>query len=323
MTEQSGLPPVGAPDAPAGQVPVQPPQVPAPPPAAAWTPAPPPNAPSAAPAAPGWGAPAVAPAAPGAPAQVPTAPGAPGWGAPPPFPGAGPAWSAPVQVMARPKLTARSGMKTTLSVAAIMVGVVLGVNLVNAAVPLPTEYVDPGANPAIPAVPTQDPGQPAPTVDPGQPVVPTAPPVEPGPVSGGTTVTVNDRYTLVMPDGWVLMQNSDGALLFQKGSVSFVVAGAAFEGTVTELATAYRDAFFEGESLVGEDPSVGATSTGIPVAGLNYTGTLGSAQVDGFILVALEGGSGLISNAFGPTGSLQAVSDDLSLILNSIQRVGD
>lgn len=239
------------------------------------------------------------------------------------MPGATPTWGPPVQVMARPKLIARSGMKTTLSVAAIMVGVVLGVNLVNAAVPLPTEYVDPGTNPALPAAPTEDPGQPAPTVDPGQPVVPTAPPVEPGPVSGGTTVTVNERYTLVMPDGWSLVENSDGALLFQKGSVSFFLAGTAFEGTVTELATAYRDVFFEGENLAGEEPSAGATSTGIPVAGLNYTGTLGSTQVDGFILVALEGGSGLVSNAFGPTGSLQAVSDDMSLILNSIKRVGE
>ena len=172
-------------------------------------------------------------------------------------------------------------------------------------------------------MPTQDPGQPAPTVDPGQPALPTAPPAEPGPVSGGTTVTVNDRYTLVMPDGWVLVENSDGALLFQKGSVSFVVAGTAFDGTVTELATAYRDLFFENGSLTGEDPSVGVSSTGIPVAGLDYTGTLGSTQVDGFILVALEQGSGLISNAFGPTNSLQAVSDDLSLVLNSIKRVGE
>jgi hypothetical protein len=234
--------------------------------------------------------------------------------------------------MARPKVLARSGMKTTLSVAGIMVGVVLGVNIVNAAMPLPTEYVDPGVNPAIPAVPIAAPARP--TDDPAQstaapvestpaPAQPTTTPVEPGPVSGGTTVTVNERYSLVMPDGWVLVQESDGALMFQKGSVTFVVGGAAFDGTVTELATAYRDAFFENGSLSGEEPAVGVTSTGIPVAGLNYTGILDGAQVDGFILTALEDGSGMISNAYGPTGSVQALSDDISMIINSIKRVGE
>lgn len=247
--------------------------------------------------------------------------------------------------MARPKVLARSGMKTTLSVAAIMVGVVLGVNIVNAAVPLPTEYVDPGTNPAIPVMPTMEPGLPTeapiepalPTeapIEPGlpteapalpteAPALPTAAPIEPGPVSGGTTVTVNDRYTLVMPDGWVLVENSEGALMFQKGSVSFFVGGTEFDGTVTELASAYRDIFFQNGNLTGEEPSVGVTSTGIPVAGLNYTGTLSSSQVDGFILVALEERSGMLSNAFGPTGAVQALSDDLSMIINSIKRVGE
>jgi len=213
-----------------------------------------------------------------------------------------------------------------------MVGVVLGVNIVNAAVPVPSEYVDPGTNPALPALPTEEPGLPQPTEDPGRPVEPTPgpaqpgpteTPIEPGPVSGGTTVTINDTFALVMPDGWALIDNSDGALLFQKGSVTFFVGGASFSGSVTELATAYRDVFFQNGNLTGEDPTVGVTSTGIPVAGLNYTGVLGDAQVDGFILVGLEGGSGLISNAFGPTGALQAVSDDLSMILNSIKRVGE
>ncbi len=224
---------------------------------------------------------------------------------------------------------ARTGMKTTLAVAAIMVGVVVGVNLVNAAVPLPTEFVDPGTNPAIQVVPTEEPGQPtqppepAQTLEPGQTAEPTAAPIDPGPVSGGTSVTVNDAYTVVMPDGWVLVEEGDGALLFQKGSVTFVVGGASFEGTVTELASAYRDVFFQNGNLTGTEPEAGATSTGIPIAGLNYTGTLDNTQVDGFILVALEGGSGFISNAFGPTGALQAVSDDLSMILNSIRRVGE
>jgi hypothetical protein len=228
--------------------------------------------------------------------------------------------------MARPKVLASSGMRTTLAVAAIMVGVVLGVNIVNAAVPLPTEYADTGSSPAMPALPSMDPGQPEPTTDPGQPSAPTLPtaaPVEPGPVIGGTTVNVNDRYLLVMPDGWVLVEEGDGVLFFQKGSVTFIVGGAAYDGTVTGLAAAYRDVFFQNGNLTGEEPSVGVTSTGIPVAGLNYTGMLDSAQVDGFILVALEGGAGMVSNAYGPTGAVQALADDMSMILNSIKRVGE
>jgi hypothetical protein len=250
--------------------------------------------------------------------------------------------------MARPKLMARSGMKTTLVVAAIIVGVVLGVNIVNAAVPLPEAYVDQGVNPAITVQPTDDPNQtqptddpnqpqptddpnqPQPTADPGQAVDPTSQPllatpapVDPGPVTGGSTITVNEHFTFVMPDGWSLVDQQDGALVFQKGNVTFAVAGTGFDGTVTELATAYRDIFFQDGNLRGEDPAVGATTTGIPVAGLNYTGTLNNVQVDGFILAALDSSSGMVSNTFGPTGTLQSVSDDIDMILNSIRRVGE
>ena len=31
----------------------------------------------------------------------------------------------------------------------------------------------------------------------------------------------------------------------------------------------------------------------------------------------------MINNAFGPTGAVQALSDDISMILNSIKRVGE
>jgi len=345
-------------------------QPPAPPPAPTHAPAAPPapapvpttwGAPAAAPtpasspAPAGWGAqaaptgpapaptqPAPAPTTWGAPAATSAAPGA--WGARPapgsaPVAAAGlvPGWgggTAPAPVPSRPRGTS---WKATVGVLAVILVVVFGANIVDAALPLPDapSEVDPG--PALP----QDPGQPEPTQraeateGPGQPVpgasaIPiqtlaplgTAAPVDPGPVSPGAGVDVGAGFVLYPADGWSAVGGTSGLTVFQKGNVAFIVGGIPWDGTASDLAVQYRDAWFAAGQLTGDDPQSGSIGNGIPAAGINYTGTLNGTQVDGAIVAGSRNGSGLVVNYFGASGSLNAVGNDLDQMLKTIQHTG-
>ena len=218
-------------------------------------------------------------------------------------------------------------MRTTIAVAVIMFGVVVGVNIVNAAIPLPQ---DPSSDtPGVQPIASVDPGQPvgpAPTMDPGTNPGPAASttPLEPGPVTPGTSVDIGGNFSLVMPKGWSIADNSDGWMIFTKGSAVVAVGNIPYNGTPLELLTAYKDQFFTEGNLTADDPSSGTIGNAIPIAGLNYTGTLkASATVDGFIIAAAENGKGMVINAFAPTGKLSAMSDDLDAILKSIKRAGE
>jgi len=224
------------------------------------------------------------------------------------------------------------GKRTAGIVAAIMIGVVLGVNIVNAAVPSPDDPslvstqnlpTDPGTGgqpestaPAASAAPGQ-------TLAPVETTAPqaTAAPIAPGPVAAGTSVEVGAHFQVVMPDGWTSIGETGGFLVFQKGSATVAVGGLGWNDTVLNLATAYQDEWFKAGQLTGEAPSTGTIGDGIPVAGLNYTGNINGAAVDGFILAAAEDGSGMILNAFGPTGILNTVGNDLDAIVKSIKRL--
>ncbi len=190
----------------------------------------------------------------------------------------------------------------------VIVGVVLGANIVNAALPLPQDPSIVDAGPGIPSDP-----QP---VDEPQPS-----PVEPGPVTAGDAVEVGGGFVIFPPDGWTSVGSEDGTVL-QKNGVLMIVAGFPWEQSATDLASAYRDAWFEGGQFTGDDPEAGTLGNGVPAAGLNYTGIWNGTQVDGAIISAAVAGSGLIINIVGPTGGLNAVSSDLDIILGTVQHTG-
>jgi len=227
-----------------------------------------------------------------------------------------------------------SGWRTTILSAVIMIGVVLGVNVVNAAVPLPSDPtvvvpapitpVDPNPPAQEPNPPTQDPNLPTP--DPNQPTPqpqPTAAPVEPGPVAQGTALQVGAGVVIYMPDGWTVIGSDNGVTVLQKGGVVMISAGIAWGGTPLELATGYRDSWFEGGQFSGTDPESGSIGNGVPGAALSYVGIIEGTQVDGLIVTGATGGAGVIVNVFGAQGSLKGVSDDINTVLGTVQFTGD
>ena len=222
---------------------------------------------------------------------------------------------------------ARAAWRTTILSAVIMIGVVFGVNVVNAAVPLPSDptvVVPAPITPVDPNPPTQDPN--LPTQDPSQPTPqpePTAAPVDPGPVAAGTELQVGAGVVIYMPDGWTVIGSDNGVTVLQKGGVVMISAGIAWGGTPLELATGYRDSWFEGGQFSGTDPESGSIGNGVPGAALSYVGIIEGTQVDGIIVTGATGGAGVIFNVFGAQGSLKGVSDDINSVLGTVQFTGD
>lgn len=214
-----------------------------------------------------------------------------------------------------PRTGEPSGLRTTILSAAIMIGVVFGVNVVNAAVPLPSDpgFIDPGpAAPLDPNPPVQDPNRPLPTVA----------PVDPGPVAPGAGLQVGAGVVIYPPDGWTALGTEDGVTVLQKGGVVMIVAGIEWGGTPLELAAGYRDAWFEGGQFAASDPESGSVGNGVPGAALSYSGILEGTQVEGIIVSGATGGAGVILNSFGAQGTLNGVSNDLNSVFGTVQFTG-
>ena len=206
-----------------------------------------------------------------------------------------------------------SGLRTTILSAVLMVGVVFGVNVVNAAVPLPQDpgFVDPGpAAPLDPNPPAQNPNQ------------PTAAPVDPRPVAPGAGLQVGAGVVIYPPDGWTALGTEGGVTVLQKGGVVMIVVGIEWGGTPLELAAGYRDAWFEGGQFAASDPESGSVGNGVPGAALSYSGILEGTQVEGAIVAGAAGGAGVIFNTFGAQGSLNGISNDLNAVFGTVQLTG-
>jgi hypothetical protein len=134
-------------------------------------------------------------------------------------------------------------------------------------------------------------------------------------------VAVGGGFVVFPASDWTSVGGEDAAV-FQKGGVLVIVAGFPWDQSPGDLATVYRDAWFAGGELTGDDPQAGSLGSGIPAAGLNYTGVWNGGQVDGAIIAGAVDGSGLIFNIVGPAGALNAMSDDLDTFLATIQHAG-
>jgi hypothetical protein len=202
------------------------------------------------------------------------------------------------------------GWRTTIVVASLLVGTVLGANLVNAVVPLPSNIgaVDPG--PGVPGNPDPDPGQ------------PTAPPIDPGPGVPGAGLEVGSGVVVYPPDGWSVVGSESGQVVLQKGAAVIVVLATPWTTSPVDLVVAYRDSFFEGGQLTANEPQSLQIGNGIPAAGFQYTGVLDGSQVDGAIIAGAAGGSGVLVNVIASAGGLPGVSDDVDLLVGTVQITG-
>jgi hypothetical protein len=198
------------------------------------------------------------------------------------------------------------GWRTTLVVAAIMIGTVIGANIVNAAVPLP-------ADPSSAAGP--GPGVPGATPLPGDP----APP-DRGPVSPGTPVDVGSGVALYPPNGWTVTASEQGQVVLQKGGVTLVATAGAYDGTPAELAAAYSESFFaaNGQFSAGE-PQSAEIGGSIPAVAFAYAGVAEGNLVDGVMAVGVAEGTGVVLNAFAPAGQLEPAIADIDAIATTLQ----
>jgi hypothetical protein len=193
--------------------------------------------------------------------------------------------------------------RTAIVVVLVILGVVVGANLVNAAIPYPEApgLVDPG--PDLPAGSGAE----------------TAPPVEPGLVAPGSELGVGAGYTISPPEGWTVVGGEDGWTVLQKSGVLLVAGGLPWEGTPAELAATYRDAWFANGQFTGDEPQEGIVGEGLPAAAITYTGIADGTQVDGVIVAASAYETGLLLNVYGASGALDGVGDDVDAILASVR----
>jgi hypothetical protein len=201
------------------------------------------------------------------------------------------------------------GWRTTIVVAVIMVGTVLGANLANAAVPLPSSVgvVDPG--PGVPGDPT--PGQPG------------APPIDPGPGVPGTGLEVGSGVIVQPPDGWSVVGSESGQVVLQKGAAVILVLATPWTASPVDLVVAYRDSFFEGGQFSADEPQSLQIGNSIPAAGFPYTGVLEGSPVDGAIIAGTASGSGVLVNVIAAAGGLAGASDDVDQLLETVRITGD
>ena len=200
------------------------------------------------------------------------------------------------------------GWRTSLAVLGTILVVVVGVNVADASVPLP-EAISPIDDPALPdASFPADPGVPAETLT----------PIEPGPVAQGDTIDVGLGYTIRAPAGWTVVSQEDQTTVLQKGAAMLVIVAIPTEDAPEDLATWYRDAWFQGGGYTGGDVESRTIGNGIPAAEVDYTGAFDGSTIDGRIVTASDAGAGLLINALAPTGSLAEVAPDIDAILASV-----
>jgi hypothetical protein len=200
------------------------------------------------------------------------------------------------------------GWRTTVVVGALMVGTVLGANLVNAAVPLPAEPV------------AQE--QPIPTIPADQPVEPPVePPADPGPVGPGSAVEVGYGLVVYPPAGWTVVASEPGSVALQRGGVILLVLATPWEEDPAALADAYAEGFFADGQFQAATPQTATLGNGIPAVAIAWSGIIDGAQYDGVIAAGVESGTGAVLNAIAPSGQLQGVAGDLDTIAATLQVV--
>jgi hypothetical protein len=199
-----------------------------------------------------------------------------------------------------------------MGVAATILVVVIGVNVADAAVPLPDDPA-PVEDPAIPEASFP--------VAPGAPE-PTLTPVDPGPLRQDRPLDLGLGSTITVPAGWSLVSQEDEVTVLQKGAATLVVAAIPSEDSPEDLATWYRDAWFADGGYTGGDPESRTVGDGVPAAQIEYTGAFQGTAIDGRIVTASSDGVGLLVNAFAPTGGFAEVPPDLEAILGSVRLGG-
>lgn len=199
-----------------------------------------------------------------------------------------------------------TGWRPTITVAAVILALVFGVQIVNAALPVPSGLQNGPGNPSGPGTPS----------GPGSPIV-----------VGNNNVVVYPRQ------GWSQLQlpspqTSVDGLRLQKGAAVFdlrlfTIAGGTQANTgASDLATYYVQA------VLGPGASQLQTSTPqqVPVNGVTgvrvtYLGNFNGVQqpIEGQVTAFVRGTQGLVVDGWANQGQLSGAVDDIEQMIQTIE----
>jgi hypothetical protein len=212
-----------------------------------------------------------------------------------------------------------SGYRPTGIVAAVIVALFFGAQIVNAMIPV--SGVGPG-NPG-PGGPGPTGPAPIPTVGPG----PTADPGGPGPISTplppGSTMTIGP-LRIPLESGWVPQEVPDSNIIVRlvKGSAVIDVYSASIQGQADAGAVynAYIQSMQDGSTgLAASQPNLIQIGNGIPAARGTYTGVFGQNQIEGEVTTLVTGAQGFIFDAWSGAGALGTLLPEARRMIDNTQ----
>jgi hypothetical protein len=206
-------------------------------------------------------------------------------------------------------------LRPTLGVAALILAVFFGVQLVNAAVPAGGRT---GVGPGPGVERTPDPAAPT-------PFQPTQPPVGPGPAQPGETLTIGP-LRLSLPSGWQTGQTQSGNFRMGKGGVIIDLNTLVLDqdADATGLCAAFINQVLAPDATgFSTSQPVPFAVTGASAARALYSGVFGQAgEVEGQVTVIVVGRQAVFFDAWSGPGMLRALLPEIERIFETAQVVG-
>lgn len=213
-----------------------------------------------------------------------------------------------------------TGFKPTAIVAALIVGIYFGMQLLNSVIPVsaagPGSGVGPGGSP-VPG-----PGATALPVDP-TPAVPSQPTPDPN-QPGGRTVEIGP-LRITLPAGWQAGQTQDGGFQMNKGAVFIDVQTLTLQQPAD--ATALCAAFLQQVLAPNATGFAASQPTPVPInnataARANYTGAWANlGEVEGQVTTIVVGQQAFFFDAWGQAGQLRTLLPEVELMFQTMQVV--
>jgi hypothetical protein len=144
-----------------------------------------------------------------------------------------------------------------------------------------------------------------------------------GAVPAPASVTLGQAVTVTPANGWTSAKNAwdvgPNAVSLKKSGVLVAFAADAYEGETQQLLNAQlagaREQFGSFRSLPEASTTVAGGLAALTVV---FSGTADSSDLEGELVVAATGSTGVVMLAVAPTGQIARVQGDLEEMLDSL-----
>jgi hypothetical protein len=144
-----------------------------------------------------------------------------------------------------------------------------------------------------------------------------------GSVPTPATETLGQGVTVTPADGWTSAENAwdvgPNAISLKKSGVLVAFAADAYEGTTQQLfddqLAGAREQFGSFRTL---PEASGTLAEGVPALSVLFSGTADSSDLEGQLVVAATGQTGVVMLAVAPAGQIARVQGDLDEMLASL-----